>query len=75
MRINTDELLRSLAGITVSFAKEVLQVITLDGGISVEEQSDEHKSSAGILFPGQRMDVVLRLSMEPSLVTVKLDES
>lgn len=52
----------------------------LDGGIPVETQSNEHKSSAGILFPGQRMDVVLRLSkgensMEPSLVTVKLDET
>ncbi|QKX62088.1 uncharacterized protein TRUGW13939_09244 [Talaromyces rugulosus] len=70
----------SLAGITVSFAKEALKVITLDGGIPVETQSDEHKSSAGILFPGQRMDVILRPvkgenSMEPSLVTVELDES
>ncbi|CRG89470.1 L-ascorbate oxidase [Talaromyces islandicus] len=71
----------SLAGITVSFAKEALEVITLDGGVSVETQPDEQeKSSAGILFPGQRMDVVLRPSKQekstgPSLMTVKLDES
>jgi hypothetical protein len=71
---------RSLAGITVSFAKEALEVITLDGGIPVETQSEQDKSSAGILFPGQRMDIVLRPSkqqkpMGSSLMTVKLDES
>ncbi|KAH8699074.1 multicopper oxidase-domain-containing protein [Talaromyces proteolyticus] len=72
----------SLSGITVSFAKEAVDIITLDGGIPVEARIGmEGMSSAGILFPGQRMDLVLRPSQRlgandgPSLITVQLDES
>jgi hypothetical protein len=70
---------RSLTGITLGFANETLEVITLDGGIPVErEPNEQDKSSAGILFPGQRMDFILRPSKnrsDTSWMTVKLDET
>ncbi|OXV10863.1 hypothetical protein Egran_01377 [Elaphomyces granulatus] len=75
----------SLAGFTLRFARETLQLIHLDGGIPVELQPDQNDvASAGILFPGQRMDFVLRRreihsmqhSKDPSSsLTVELDRS
>lgn len=68
---------RSLTGITLGFEpKTSLQVITLDGGIPVEMGLEEDKSSIGVLFPGQRVDFILRPSKaRASWMTVKLDES
>lgn len=69
---------RSLTGITLGFAQGTsIQVITLDGGNPVEMKlDDDGKSSVGILFPGQRVDFVLRpVKDNVSWMTVKLDES
>ncbi|OKL58237.1 hypothetical protein UA08_06387 [Talaromyces atroroseus] len=71
---------RSLTGITLGVAKGKLEVITLDGGIPVETKPHVNdKSSAGVLFPGQRMDFILRPPKDRgdhySWITVKLDES
>uniref|UniRef100_A0A093UW26 Iron transport multicopper oxidase FET3 n=1 Tax=Talaromyces marneffei PM1 TaxID=1077442 RepID=A0A093UW26_TALMA len=68
----------SLTGITLGFAQGTsIQVITLDGGNPVEMKlDDDGKSSVGILFPGQRVDFVLRpVKDNVSWMTVKLDES
>ncbi|KAL1872857.1 hypothetical protein Plec18167_006507 [Paecilomyces lecythidis] len=69
----------SLAGFTLRFQEENLQLIQLDGGIDVEPQSQKSATSAGILFPGQRMDLILRRSPEvddqaPSSLTIDLDQ-
>lgn len=69
---------RSLTGITLGFAPGTsIEVITLDGGNPVEVNPiDVGKSSVGILFPGQRVDFVLRpVTDKTSWMTVKLDES
>ncbi|KAJ9209949.1 CAZyme family AA1 [Paecilomyces variotii] len=69
----------SLAGFTLRFKEENLQLIQLDGGIDVESQYQQTATSAGILFPGQRMDLVLKASSHtdkhtPSSLTVELDK-
>ncbi|KAJ5689933.1 hypothetical protein N7462_004325 [Penicillium macrosclerotiorum] len=53
----------SMAGFTLQFADWFLEVIALDG-VEVQKQSSEAQS-AGILFPGQRMDLILRPSQKP----------
>jgi hypothetical protein len=70
--------IRSLTGITLGFVQGTsIQVITLDGGNAVEANpADDGKSSVGILFPGQRVDFILRpVKNQASWMTVKLDES
>lgn len=69
---------RSLTGITLGFAPGTsIEVITLDGGNPVEMNPvNDGKSSVGILFPGQRVDFVLRpITDKISWMSVKLDES
>ncbi|KAL2006773.1 hypothetical protein VTN00DRAFT_9441 [Thermoascus crustaceus] len=67
----------SLAGFTLSWGRENLELIQLDG-IPVEPQFQEEANSAGILFPGQRMDFILRRPAETvnemSFLTVELDQ-
>ncbi|EED18309.1 laccase, putative [Talaromyces stipitatus ATCC 10500] len=68
----------SLTGIILGFAPGTsIQVITIDGGNPVEmEAVDGGRSSVGILFPGQRVDFVLRpLKGQTSWMTVKMDDS
>ncbi|RMJ22435.1 Multicopper oxidase [Aspergillus sp. HF37] len=64
----------SLAGFTLAFEREQLRLIQLDSN-DVEPQ-DMEANSAGILYPGQRMDFILR-SPEGydrlSSMTVELD--
>lgn len=48
----------SMAGFTLQFADWFLEVIALDG-VEVQQQRSSQIQSAGILFPGQRMDVIL----------------
>lgn len=70
--------IRSLTGITLGFPPEtVVEIITLDGGLSVEmKQADVGKSAVGIIYPGQRVDFVLRPAKNrESWMAVKLDES
>lgn len=66
---------RSLAGYTMAFDHGRLRLLQLDG-IDVEPQ--EEASSAGVLFPGQRMDAVLSAPDTEtdrwSAVTIKFDE-
>ncbi|TQB77077.1 hypothetical protein MPDQ_005562 [Monascus purpureus] len=67
----------SLAGFTLVFGHEHLELIQLDS-IEVEPQQKQGVNSAGILYPGQRMDFVLRSpadldTRQPSSVTVQLD--
>lgn len=68
---------RSLAGFTLVFGHEQLELIQLDG-VEVESQQQQGVNSVGILFPGQRMDFVLRspsdMDQRPSSLTVQLDE-
>jgi hypothetical protein len=66
----------ALAGITLSFSQHQLDLIQVD---SVDAQGSQRQkvNSAGILYPGQRMDVVLRsspLSSNQSYMTVQLDQ-
>ncbi|RJE18349.1 Multicopper oxidase [Aspergillus sclerotialis] len=67
----------SLAGFTLTFEHEKLELIQLDG-IDVEPQRQKNVNSAGILYPGQRMDFILRSPPEvdakpSSSITVGLD--
>ncbi|KAL1962155.1 hypothetical protein VTN77DRAFT_559 [Rasamsonia byssochlamydoides] len=70
----------SLAGFTLTFARETLELIHLDGGIPIEPQLEHSINSAGILFPGQRMDFILRPAStggtheKRSLLMVDLDQ-
>ena len=50
---------RSLAGFTLVFRQETLDLIQLDGA-EVEPQLPQEVNSAGVLYPGQRMDLILR---------------
>ncbi|GFF46624.1 iron transport multicopper oxidase FET5 [Aspergillus udagawae] len=66
----------SLAGFTLSFADSVFDLIQLDSN-DVEPQSQA--SSAGVLYPGQRMDAILmplsgRTTHDQKSMTIKLDE-
>ncbi|KAB8253740.1 multicopper oxidase-domain-containing protein [Aspergillus pseudonomiae] len=61
----------SLAGFTLSFENKPLTLIQVDS-TSVEPQE---APSAGILYPGQRMDVVLQPSKEDlTSLTIHLDQ-
>lgn len=66
---------RSLAGYTMAFDHGRLRLLQLDG-IDVEPQ--EEASSAGVLFPGQRMDAILSAPDSETdtlfAVTMKFDE-
>lgn len=68
----------SLAGVTLSFQNAELMVTHLDGGIPTDTNPGDKFQSAGILFPGQRMDLVLRASAidsdDTSYVAVDLDQ-
>ncbi|KAJ5547723.1 hypothetical protein N7513_004957 [Penicillium frequentans] len=69
----------SLAGFTLQFSQEILEVIHLDSS-EVRRQKTENIQSAGILYPGQRVDFVLRSDRRvaqdsPSSMTVILDKS
>jgi hypothetical protein len=66
----------------LTFARETLEIITLDGGVPVESPSEiQDINSAGTLFPGQRMDFILRPAVEEesrdkrSSLRIDLDES
>ncbi|KAE8373585.1 laccase [Aspergillus bertholletiae] len=61
----------ALAGFTLSFENKPLTLIQVDN-IDVEPQE---ASSAGILYPGQRMDLILQPSKEDfTSLTVHLDQ-
>ncbi|EER24346.1 Multicopper oxidase family protein [Coccidioides posadasii C735 delta SOWgp] len=64
----------SLAGFTLHFAHGIVSVIQVDGGIDVEPTKRKAKS-AGILYPGQRMDLVIQppRRRKASSFTVELD--
>lgn len=66
-----------MAGFTLIFDNEKLDLIQLDC-IDVTRPEQEDVNSVGILFPGQRMDFVLRPSTQSShkssSVMVKMDE-
>lgn len=64
----------SLAGFTLTFEREQLELIQLDSnGVELQDAAN----SAGILYPGQRMDFILRSSevedKQSSSMTVELD--
>ncbi|GIC91516.1 uncharacterized protein Aud_007961 [Aspergillus udagawae] len=75
--VNTGQVEKaSLAGFTLSFADSVFDLIQLDSN-DVEPQSQA--SSAGVLYPGQRMDAILmplsgRTTHDQKSMTIKLDE-
>ncbi|KAJ5684883.1 uncharacterized protein N7477_001228 [Penicillium maclennaniae] len=62
----------SLVGFTVTSPTESLSVIEVDSIKIVERPA---ASSIGILYPGQRMDLLMRLSSEgrPSALTIEMD--
>jgi hypothetical protein len=65
-----------LTGFTLSFADSVFDLIQLDSN-DVEPQPQA--SSAGVLYPGQRMDAILvplsgRTTYEQKSMTIKLDD-
>jgi hypothetical protein len=69
---------RSLAGFAVLFEGATLELLQLDGGNAIEPQRRQRTTSAGILFPGQRMDLVIHLFPQvdemASSLTVELDQ-
>ena len=62
---------RSVAGFTLGFQNRDFTLIQVDN-IDVEPQDS---NSAGILYPGQRMDVILRPGVNnlPSSMAINLD--
>ncbi|GLA57247.1 hypothetical protein AtubIFM55763_004094 [Aspergillus tubingensis] len=62
----------SVAGFTLGFQNREFSLIQVDN-IDVEQQDS---NSAGVLYPGQRMDIILRPSPEkaPSSLTIDLDK-
>ncbi|WEW57588.1 hypothetical protein PRK78_003055 [Emydomyces testavorans] len=64
----------SLAGFTLHFEHATIELIQVDGGIDVEPAKRKAKS-VGILYPGQRMDLVIRpwRKQKQSSLTVELD--
>ncbi|KAJ5747083.1 uncharacterized protein N7511_008779 [Penicillium nucicola] len=67
----------ALAGFTLSFSHHALDLIQVDS-VDVQRSQQQNINSAGILYPGQRMDFVLRpssLSAEKeSYLSVQLDQ-
>ncbi|KAJ5596865.1 multicopper oxidase-domain-containing protein [Penicillium hetheringtonii] len=67
----------ALGGFTLVFDQESLELLQVDS-VDVERPMDEDINTAGILYPGQRMDFVLRppTGKETSMssMTVKLDQ-
>ncbi|OOQ87755.1 laccase [Penicillium brasilianum] len=65
----------SLAGLSLVFDQENIDLIQVDS-IDVERSQREGVNSAGVLYPGQRMDFVLRTSshQESSSMMVQLDQ-
>jgi hypothetical protein len=47
----------SLCGITVPIARTSMQVVQLNGGNRIEHS--ESSDSVGVLYPGERMDIIL----------------
>ncbi|RDK43415.1 laccase [Aspergillus phoenicis ATCC 13157] len=62
----------SVAGFTLGFQKKQFSLIQVDS-IDVEQ---EDSNSAGVLYPGQRMDIILRPGPDktPSSMTIDLDK-
>ncbi|GLI79669.1 hypothetical protein PoHVEF18_008008 [Penicillium ochrochloron] len=66
----------ALAGFSLVFDKENIDLIQVDS-IDVKRSQQEDINSAGILFPGQRMDFAIRTSSQqesPSSMMIKLDQ-
>lgn len=65
----------ALTGLTLSFDREHLDLIQLDG-VEVDHPPQEASNSLGILFPGQRMDFILHPSKDTtgSSLVVEVDE-
>ncbi|KAJ5312137.1 hypothetical protein N7508_002967 [Penicillium antarcticum] len=67
----------ALAGFTLSFSHRLLDLIQVD---SIDAQRSQRRdiNSVGILYPGQRMDFILRPSLQKaekqSYMTVQLDQ-
>jgi membrane-bound metal-dependent hydrolase YbcI (DUF457 family) len=65
----------ALAGFTLSFSHHVLDLMQVDS-IDVQRPRQRNTNSVGILYPGQRMDFILRPSSQStnkqSYMTVQL---
>lgn len=66
---------RSLAGLSLVFDKEQLNLIQVDS-IDVDSLRHHYSNSIGVLYPGQRMDFILNTShqLTESSMTVQLDQ-
>jgi hypothetical protein len=76
MMLTTDNQHRALAGLSLVFDQENVNLIQVDS-IDVKRSQQENVNSVGILYPGQRMDFVLRTSstaQSPSSMMVQLDQ-
>ncbi|KAK2812232.1 hypothetical protein FQN50_001590 [Emmonsiellopsis sp. PD_5] len=69
----------SLAGISLAFSHGYLELIQVDGGLDVKQSKPPKRAdskSIGVLYPGQRVDFILRhpkKAWEKSSLTVELD--
>ncbi|OJD15165.1 hypothetical protein AJ78_04560 [Emergomyces pasteurianus Ep9510] len=69
----------SLAGVSLGFSQGYLSLVHVDGGLEVEQLKQPKRSnskSIGVLYPGQRVDFVLRHNgnaRAESFLTVQLD--
>jgi hypothetical protein len=71
-----DKQYSALAGFSLVFDKENIDLIQVDS-IDVKRSQQDDINSAGILFPGQRMDFVIRTSSHqesPSSMMIQLDQ-
>lgn len=69
---NSDKrLLRALAGLNISIPNANMRVVQIDGGNPIEPSPAV--DSIGVLYPGERIDIVLSSDQTTSLA-ISLDE-
>lgn len=71
---------RSLTGVSLAFEHATIErVLTVDGGLAVDDVGtgigSGNKSSLGMVYPGQRVDLVLRVDHDGGVFSVSLDRS
>ena len=76
MKLTTNIQSRALAGLSLVFDQENIDLIQVDS-IDVKRSQQDNVNSVGMLYPGQRMDFVLRTfpnQQSPSSMMVQLDQ-
>jgi hypothetical protein len=68
---------RSLAGFTLQISSAAMIPLTVDGGFKLAYDANETFDSVGILYPGERVDLLLQwdepAAADQSLLHISLD--